>query len=109
MAYLTYDPEVLQKFAQGLYSRARNIVIVYVAVGIVIGIPVGMFVAGFLGQALGLPRFDVILTLASAAIGALIVGILGGMIGQGRAFILKIHAQTALCQVAIEENTRPRR
>jgi hypothetical protein len=108
MTYLTYDPEVLQKFAQGLYSRARTVVIVYVLIGMIVGLPIGVPVGAVFATAFG-SQHDLISTLIGAAAGAGVVGILGGMVGQSRAFILKIQAQTALCQMAIEENTRPRR
>jgi hypothetical protein len=39
-------------------------------------------------------------------IGILVVGLLGFWIGWNKAFILKLHAQIALCQAKIEENTR---
>lgn len=41
-----------------------------------------------------------------ALLGALVVGLIGYVLGIQRAFALKLQAQTALCQVKIEENTR---
>jgi hypothetical protein len=38
-------------------------------------------------------------------LGAVVVGFIGYKIGEGKAFALKLQAQTALCQVRIEENT----
>jgi hypothetical protein len=35
------------------------------------------------------------------------VGLLGFGIGWNKAFLLKLQAQTALCQAKIEENTNP--
>jgi hypothetical protein len=43
-----------------------------------------------------------------AVLGTAIVGLFGFLIGRERAFELKFRAQTALCQVKIEENTRGR-
>lgn len=41
-----------------------------------------------------------------AALGAVVAGLIGYAIGTEKAFQLKLQAQTALCQVKIEENTR---
>jgi hypothetical protein len=44
-------------------------------------------------------------TIITAAIAALIAGLLGFAIGKEKAFIAKLQAQTALCQMKIEQNT----
>jgi len=38
---------------------------------------------------------------------ALVGGALGAVVGNNRAFALRLMAQTALCQMQIERNTRP--
>jgi hypothetical protein len=43
---------------------------------------------------------------AAAAAGVIALGVIGLMIGQARAFALRLQAQVALCQVEIERNTR---
>lgn len=113
-----YDPNVIHKFATRLYSRAQLLVLTYTLVGVLIG--------GSLGKAYG--AYTEITaspssTLLSAfgysqaapppppttnwtLIGILVVGLLGFGIGWNKAFILKLQAQTALCQAKIEENTR---
>jgi hypothetical protein len=41
-------------------------------------------------------------------VGGVVLGVLGYFVGQARAFHLRLLAQTALCQVKIEQNTRNR-
>ena len=38
-------------------------------------------------------------------IGGVLVGVVGFLLGSQRAFLLKLQAQTALCQIQIEQNT----
>ena len=40
------------------------------------------------------------------SIGAIAGAIIGGLVGVERGFMLRLRAQNALCQVAIEQNTR---
>ncbi|MFN8487767.1 MAG: zinc ribbon domain-containing protein [Caldilineaceae bacterium] len=84
-----YDASIITEFAQRLYDQANLVLLLFTIGGIVIG-------GG--GGALLSPGI--------ALIGALILGLIGYFIGQTRAFQLKLQAQMALCQVAIEENTR---
>jgi hypothetical protein len=88
---ISYDPTVIRTFAQQLYDRASTIVIVNTLIGILIGGTIGKFVFGNGG----------LLMLAAAG------GGIGFFLGMQKAFILKLQAQTSLCQVQIEENTRP--
>jgi predicted membrane metal-binding protein len=82
-----YDPAIIQKFADKLYSQANTIVFVWTFLGAVVG--------GAGGYQLGY-----------AAVGAVIIGALGFAIGMSRAYLLRLQAQVALCQKKIEENTR---
>jgi hypothetical protein len=113
-----YDPNVIYKFATRLYSRAQSLVLVHTLIGILIG--------GSLGKAystyteitaspsnavlstfgLGQPAQSSPPTTDWTLIGVLIVGLVGFWIGWNKAFILKLQAQTALCQAKIEENTK---
>lgn len=88
-----YDAKIIQLFAEGLYSRARSIVAVYSIFGLVGGFAAG---AAITREPTG-P-----LSLVIAALGLA----LGFFAGQQRAFALRLTAQQALCQVAIELNTR---
>ena len=87
---IKYDAKIIQKFAQKLYSQASRIVAVWTFLGLIVG--------GFGGAAVD--------DGAPIVVGALVVGLLGYVLGQARAFILRMYAQLALCQVEIERNTK---
>lgn len=91
-----YDSHVLYVFADELYARAEFITIVYTAIGALIGAFLGYVVS-----AIGSGG-----SLLTTAIGLAVVGAIGYFVGSGQAFDLRLQAQTLLCQVAIEENTR---
>jgi len=89
---INYDPQVIYQFADALYRQANQIIISYALLGGLVGLGAGYYV----NKSLGL----------YAVLGAVIAGLIGYALGVQRAFVLKLQAQTALCQVKIEENTR---
>jgi len=92
----SFDPTVIQQFAEALYRRAGTIVVFYAFLVAVLGGGLGLF----LGQATGLGP-------GPGALAMLVLGaLLGAALGREKAFALKLQAQTALCQVQIEKNTR---
>ena len=97
---VAYDADVIVTFAARLYKQAGSIVAAYTLLGALLGLLLGGTAAA------ALQRDD--LMVAFAIIGALIGGAVGYVRGQERAFTLRLQAQTALCQVQIEENTRSR-
>jgi hypothetical protein len=94
----TYQPEIIQKFADRSYTRAAGTIVVSAIVGIVIGFAVEPFVSQTLP-----PRLSILLPTWTSAV---VFGILGVLQGMERAFVLRLQAQTALCQMQIERNTR---
>ena len=84
-----YDATIIVQFAQALYEQANLTLFFFTLGGVVIGGGGGWM-----------------LSTEAAVVGAIIFGGIGYLIGQTRAFQLKLQAQLALCQVAIEENTR---
>lgn len=94
---VSYDPLVIQQFAEQLYSRARSIVITYTLGGALVG-----FFAGALVP-IPIPTNNKDGAIAVAAVVAAVIGFLWG---RAKAFMLKLTAQMALCQVQIEKNTR---
>lgn len=95
-----YDPSIIEKFADKLYDRGENIIWKWGCLGMLAGGFAAFMVLRSLGE---LPP--------PLGLGVLIVGIIIGLafgrsIGTDRAFHLFLQAQTALCQVQIERNTR---
>jgi hypothetical protein len=90
----SYEPEIIFKFADRLYKQARTAVATMTLVGVLLGFGGGLF--------LGIDKLSVV----GGVVGAVVLGVVGYLAGRERAFRLKLQAQTALCQVKIEENTR---
>jgi hypothetical protein len=90
-----YDPAILQKYANMLYTRAYLLIGFYALVGGGIG-----WAATYAYQeSHHLPSSD--LPFLGVAIGA----VLGGLLGNWRAFMLKLYAQLVLCEMKIEQHT----
>lgn len=87
-----YDPSIIESFAADLYKRAGRIVFSYTFAGAGVGL-LPSFLPGA-QQTGGILLFVPVLAF------------FGYIIGANKAFSLKLQAQTALCQVAIERNTR---
>ena len=92
----SYDARIISTFADALYARADFITQAYTAVGAIIIGGLGLLLAG------AADSNRLIVTVIGLAIG----GGIGHFFGSGKAFELRLQAQTLLCQVAIEENTR---
>ena len=96
----TYDATIIQQFADRLYRQAQQVVAVSTVLGLIIGALIGYGLATAATENGG----------GGAGTWALVVALVGALIGyaQGtqKAFILKLQAQTALCQAQIEANTR---
>ncbi len=86
----SYDPQIIQTFADRLYSQARTIAFVY----------------GLVGAGAGAIGGDFAGNSTAMGVGALLGLLLGVVVGIQAGFRLKLQAQTALCQLAIEQNTR---
>ena len=93
---MKYDEAVIARFARQLYRRARTVEIGYTLLG---ALACGAAVA-FVARAV---EGDVV-TATLVATGA--GGLVGWLMAQASAFALRAHAQTALCQVQVERNTR---
>jgi hypothetical protein len=86
-----YDPQAIQKCADGLYTRARSAVASYTALGTLLGALASIFL-----------RAGAEWLIAAAILGAAV----GYVLGSEKAFQLRLQAQMSLCQVRIEANTR---
>ena len=95
---VNYDSKVIQEFAGRLYKKANSIITVYTLFGLLLG-SVPVF---FLMSESGI---DTTTAAIIAGIVAVLGGLMGFAIGRERAFRMKLQAQTALCQLKIEQNT----
>lgn len=96
-----YDPSIIEKYAAHLYERGENIIWKWGCIGMLLG----ALCAGFVARTV-LPTQNSIWGIAMLAAGVVIGLFVGRSIGTDRAFHLFLQAQTALCQVQIERNTR---
>lgn len=88
---VSYNPSVIVTRAASLYSQANWVIAVYMCVGAAI--------FGVIGY---LPLHSA----NWATLGALAGAVIGFLLAYPKAFLLKLQAQLALCQVEIEKNTR---
>ncbi len=93
-----YDPAVIQQFADQLYAQARLMVATYAVLGFLLG---GLGMAGF-----GLTEMGGGSPYLPGLVGGFVFAALLAAVGQSRAFDLRLRAQTALCQVQTEWNSR---
>lgn len=96
----TYQPEVIQRFADRLYARSATAIVISTLLGVLVGVAVDPFIHQTLPPNVSnhLPEWS----------SATLLGVIGLLQGFERAFLLRLQAQTALCQLQIERNTRPR-
>ncbi|MCC6415561.1 MAG: hypothetical protein IT582_06605 [Opitutaceae bacterium] len=92
-----YDPEIICKYADKLYSQAASIIAGRTIAGIFFGVIGGIVFQYYLPTE---PRW------LPVAVGTVLFGLLGYNSAQAKAFELRLRAQDALCQVQIEKNTR---
>jgi hypothetical protein len=98
----SYDPEVIERFAAQLERRAKAVRRGFTAAGLLIGALFGSFPLTSLGSAWPIPHiFGFTTLLLGAAVGALI----GWVVGDGRASMYRMHAQTTLCQLHAQRTT----
>ena len=105
-----YDPHVIHKFADMLEAQAWFIEITTAIAGAATGFGVGrkatLWFVAFVSRDLGDRLTGV--TLLGGIAGLLLGVLIGYWIGKLIALWPRVRAQSLLCQVQIEENTRPR-
>lgn len=96
---VSYDPSVIESFAETLYAQAKWIMIRYA-----IGFAVVGFLVGFIPLAISSKEVgSALLAGGLVAFAGLLIGTSNG---RAKAFALRLQAQQALCQVQVEKNTR---
>jgi hypothetical protein len=94
---LQFDPTVIQTHVQRLYDTANFVVALYTIFGLLGGAMIGF---GFANMN-NMNEEGVV----SLVVG-LVIAALAFAVGQSKAFTMRLEAQTALCQLQIEGNTR---
>jgi hypothetical protein len=98
----SYEPEVIERFASQLERRAKAVRRGFTLGGSALGAAFGSIPLTPLGRAWPIPHvFGFTTLVAGIAIGALI----GWVVGEGRAAMYRLHAQTTLCQLHAQRTT----
>ena len=95
----TFDPAIMEQFAQQLLRKADSVRVGSAVTGGVVGVIFGAVPLTPLASVWPIPA---IFGFATILLGALAGILVGYVVGEGRAFRLRVQAQTALFQVDIE-------
>ena len=97
----SYDPRVIEQFADKLYRKASAFVVGSVVVGAALGAAFGAVPLTSLGDSWPVPS---IFGFATLLVGGIFGGVIGYVIGDTRSFGYRLQAQSALCQLQVERN-----
>jgi hypothetical protein len=98
----SYDPRVIEQFAEKLYRKASAFVAGSIVIGVALGAAFGAVPLTSLGAAWPIPSM---FGFATLLLGGLLGGVVGYVIGDTRSFGYRLQAQAALCQLQTERNT----
>lgn len=98
----SYDPRVIEQFADKLYRKASSFVAGSIVVGGALGALFGAVPLTSLGNSWPIPSA---FGFATLLVGALCGAVVGYVIGDTRSFGYRLQAQAALCQLQVERNT----
>jgi hypothetical protein len=97
----SYDPRVIEQFADNLYRKASAFVAGSVVVGAALGAAFGAVPLTSLGDSWPVPS---VFGFATLLVGGIFGGVIGYVIGDTRSFGYRLQAQSALCQLQMERN-----
>lgn len=98
----TFDPRIIERFAENLYRKASAFVVGAVVCGVVLGMAFGAVPLTSLGEAWPIPS---ILGFATMLLGGVVGGVIGYSIGDARSFGYRLQAQTTLLHLEMERNS----
>jgi hypothetical protein len=98
----SYDPRVIEQFAENLYRKASAFVVGSVAIGAALGAAFGAVPLTSLGDSWPIPS---VFGFATLLVGGIVGALIGYVIGDTRSFGYRLQAQSALCQLQTERNT----
>lgn len=99
---MKFDPAIIEEFAKRLYTTANRIVVFCTIMGFLFGLFTGGIGVAAFSRAYVMTSISYIMFFLFV----LITSLIGRAIGTEKAFRLKLEAQRALCDLAIERNTR---
>ena len=91
-----YDSTIIEQAADNLYETARSMEVSWAMAGMFIGAALVALLVSF---------YDSGAMLVGVGFGAILGAAIGYAQGRTRAMMLRLQAQTALCQMQIEQNT----
>jgi hypothetical protein len=97
----SYDPRVIEQFAENLYRKASAFVVGSVVVGAALGAAFGSVPLTSLGESWPVPS---VFGFATLLVGGIFGAVIGYVIGDTRSFGYRLQAQSALCQLQAERN-----
>lgn len=97
----SYDPRVIEQFAENLYRKASAFVVGSVVIGAALGAAFGAIPLTSLGDSWPVPS---VFGFATLLIGGIFGAVIGYVIGDTRSFGYRLQAQSALCQLQVERN-----
>ena len=97
-----FDPGIIERYVENTYRKATAIFVGSVTAGVMIGAAFGATPLTSLGDSWPIPKM---FGFATMLVGAIVGGVIGYIVGDTRAFLCRLQAQTALCQVQTERNT----
>jgi hypothetical protein len=98
----TFEPRIIEQFAESLYRKASAFLMGSVVAGTVLGMAFGAVPLTSLGSAWPVPSF---LGFATMLLGGVFGGVIGYSIGDARSFGYRLQAQTTLLQLEMERNS----
>jgi hypothetical protein len=99
----SFDPRVIERFAESAYRKANAIFTGCVAGGVVLGAIFGATPLTPLGAGWPIPQA---FGFATMLVGALVGGIIGYVVGDTRSALCRLQGQTALAQVESAKHAR---
>ena len=99
----SFDPRVIERFAESAYRRANAIFTGCVAGGVVLGAIFGATPLTPIGEHWPIPPA---FGFATMLLGAIVGGVVGYVVGDTRSALCRLQGQTALAQVEGAKNAR---